>query len=507
MTGDTKTRFLNERLSFAELGEDQRAALKRAYPAIAGSLDGALDKFYAKARQTPDTARFFAGDEHVRSAKARQVRHWELIASAAFDASYVEAVTTIGRTHARLGLEPRWYIGGYALILDAIIKAVITKHLDGYLYGRKREALSEEITAIMKAALVDMDYAISVYLDALAAEREKVEQERAIRNAEHEQALAALGNAMTRLAAGDLTAGMDEPLAPQFERLRADVNAAVENLGRTLADVVAAAESTAGTSDELAQAASDLTARTERQAASLEETAAAVDQITTISAESSQRAQEVKRVFGMATEEAKRSSQVVAETVSAMAAIEGSSRQITQIIDVIDQISFQTNLLALNAGVEAARAGEAGKGFAVVAQEVRGLAQKSADAAKEIKALIDRSFQEVMRGVTLVNKTGEALQSIESHVLNANSQIDELASSAREQSVGISEINAAVANLDQLTQQNAAMVEQTNAATEDLLKVATMLKQLVSQFSVPTETPAPAAYGKDMAGPRRKRAA
>ena len=481
---DAKTQQLNERLQFVDLDTAQRAALKRALPTISASLDGALDTFYRKARATPETARFFASEAHIQSAKGRQVRHWELIGSATFDTHYVDAVTMIGKTHARLGLEPRWYIGGYALILEAIVESVVAKHLDGLLYRTKAAALGAEITAIVKAALVDMDYAISVYLDALQEEREKAEAERQVRNAEQEEALSALDTSLNRLAGGDLTAAIAQPLAPQFEGLRSNFNAAIARLDDTLGAIVTAAEDAAGNSGELVNATDDMAKRTEQQAASLEETAAAVEEITTISREAAQRAQEARRVVGSATEEATRSGAVVEQAVSAMGAIQDSSGKITQIIGVIDQISFQTNLLALNAGVEAARAGEAGKGFAVVAQEVRELAQKSAEAAKEIKALIDKSFADVLLGVSLVNQTGEALHHIGEQVVHINGHIDAIANSAREQSAGIAEINTAVGSMDQMTQQNAAMVEQTNAATHNLMQISTTLKGLVDRFTV-----------------------
>ncbi|MCQ4633205.1 globin-coupled sensor protein [Shinella sp. CPCC 100929] len=481
---DAKTQQLNERLQFVALDGGQRDALKRALPTISASLDGALDIFYRKARAMPETARFFSSEAHIQSAKGRQAKHWELIGSARFDAQYVDAVTMIGRTHARLGLEPRWYIGGYALILEAIVESVVARHLDGFLYRKKAAALGEEISAIVKAALVDMDYAISVYLEALQEEREKVEAERQVLNAEQEEALGALDTSLNRLAGGDLTAAITRPLAPQFEGLRSNFNAAIDKLDDTLGAIVTAAEDAAGNSGELVNATDDMAKRTEQQAASLEETAAAVEQITTISREAAHRAEEARRVVGSATEEAKRSGAVVEQAVSAMSAIEDSSRKITQIIGVIDQISFQTNLLALNAGVEAARAGEAGKGFAVVAQEVRELAQKSADAAREIKALIDKSFEDVLLGVSLVNKTGEALHHIGEQVVHINGHIDAIASSAREQSAGISEINKAVGSMDQMTQQNAAMVEETNAATHNLMQISTTLKGLVDRFTV-----------------------
>ena len=481
---DAKTRLLNERLQFVDLDQEQRAALARSLPVISASLDSALDTFYAKAKSNPETAKFFASEAHIQSAKSRQAKHWELIASAKFDSQYIDAVTMIGKTHARLGLEPRWYIGGYALIIESILKSVIEKHLDGFLYRKKAKDIGTDVAAIMKAALVDMDYAISVYLDALQEEREKAEAERMILNGQQEEALASLEECLLRLAGGDLTATIAKELAPQFAGLRANFNAALSKLDETFGAIVGAAEETANNAGELVTATDDMARRTEQQAASLEETAAALEEITTISRLAASRADEARRVVGNATDEARKSGSVVEQAVTAMSAIEDSSRKITQIISVIDQISFQTNLLALNAGVEAARAGEAGKGFAVVAQEVRELAQKSAEAAREIKDLIDKSFEHVLLGVSLVNRTGEALHHIGDQVIKINGHIDAIAGSAREQSAGVSEINTAVTNMDQMTQQNAAMVEQTSAATHTLMQVSTTLMGLVDQFTV-----------------------
>lgn len=481
---DSTTKHLNERLDFVGLAGEERTALARARPTISASLDGALDKFYKKATANPETAKFFASEEHVKSAKARQVRHWDQIASGEFDEKYVEAVTAIGKTHARLGLEPRWYIGGYALIMESIIKAVVEKHLEGFLYKKKAKDISIEVTAIMKAAFVDMDYAISVYLDALQEQRAIGEAERQALAAQQDEALSALDRSLTGLAKGDLTATLGAALAPQFDGLKSNFNSALGTLDKALGSIVLAADETSGNAGELVTAVDDMARRTEQQAASLEQTAAALEEITTISKEAAVRTEEARRVVGHATEEARKSGEVVEQAVSAMSAIEESSRKITQIISVIDQISFQTNLLALNAGVEAARAGDAGMGFAVVAQEVRELAQKSADAAKEIKSLIDKSFEDVLMGVSLVNRTGDALQTIGEQVTHINGHIDAIAGSARQQAIGIAEINTAVTGMDQMTQQNAAMVEQTNAATHNLMRVSTTLKGLADQFTV-----------------------
>jgi methyl-accepting chemotaxis protein len=225
-------------------------------------------------------------------------------------------------------------------------------------------------------------------------------------------------------------------------------------------------------------------AETEQQAASLEETAAALDQITVNVANSSKRADEARTVAVLANESAAQSGRVVANAVDAMQKIEQSSNQVSNIIGVIDEIAFQTNLLALNAGVEAARAGDAGKGFAVVAQEVRELAQRSAQAAKEIKDLIRNSSVEVQNGVKLVSETGAALKTIEGYIVTVNQHMDSIATSAKEQSVGLGEVNTAVNQMDQVTQQNAAMVEETSAAGASLASESGRLRELISQFQL-----------------------
>lgn len=263
---------------------------------------------------------------------------------------------------------------------------------------------------------------------------------------------------------------------------RADFNRAVDQLRDTLTTVAETTQSIDSGSREISQSADDLSKRTEQQAASLEETAAALDQITSNVANSSERAEEARVIAARANESARQSGAVVSDAVEAVRRIETSSSQISNIIGVIDEISFQTNLLALNAGVEAARAGDAGKGFAVVAQEVRELAQRSAQAAKEIKDLIRSSSVEVENGVRLVRDTGEALRTSEGFVVIINCHMDAIATSAREQSVGLSEVNTAVNQMDQVTQQNAAMVEEANAAGAQLAVEAGRLRQLISQF-------------------------
>jgi methyl-accepting chemotaxis protein len=331
-------------------------------------------------------------------------------------------------------------------------------------------------------------------LEAEAAEnRSRAEAERvrlqdeaeASAQARLQQATSGLAGGLRRLASGDLSFQLTEPFAPDFEQLRHDLNSAVAQLGETLGSVALSSTSIDDGSREISESADDLSKRTEQQAASLEETAAALDEITANVASSTKRAEEARSVASEANRSALKSGEIVAGAVEAMKRIETSSSRISNILGVIDEIAFQTNLLALNAGVEAARAGEAGKGFAVVAQEVRELAQRSAQAAREIKELIRNSAAEVEGGVRLVQDTGASLEAIGMHVATINQHMDAIAISAREQSVGLSEVNTAVNQMDQVTQRNAAMVEEANAASASLANEAVRLRDQISRFVLP----------------------
>ncbi|MCY0153358.1 methyl-accepting chemotaxis protein [Hoeflea alexandrii] len=319
------------------------------------------------------------------------------------------------------------------------------------------------------------------------AEIKRLEQEAAERqaaeDAERVRVIEALTTGLENLSSGNLAYRINATFAPAYEKLRTEFNSAVGSLSETIDDISSTTEAVRLASSEIGSASDDLSRRTEQQAASLEETAAALDQITSTVKSSSQRAEEASDMVGTAKAGAEKSGAVVKNAISAMERIEESSKQISQIISVIDDIAFQTNLLALNAGVEAARAGEAGKGFAVVAQEVRELAGRSANAAKEIKTLIETSSTQVGNGVTLVNQTGTALGEIEGQVSKINDLIQSIVTGAREQSTALAEINSAINQMDQTTQQNAAMVEETNAATQGLSGEAVKLEGLVRRFN------------------------
>jgi methyl-accepting chemotaxis protein len=323
-------------------------------------------------------------------------------------------------------------------------------------------------------------------------ERRQNEQARARSAKAQADVVDAVGAGLEQLANGDLTFRLNEAFTADYEKLRADFNRAM--VGRT------AGLHSGGV--EIAQASDGLSKRTEQQAASLEETAAALDEITATVKKTAEGALHARSVVSDATAETEKSGQVVKEAVEAMTGIEQSARHISQIIGVIDEIAFQTNLLALNAGVEAARAGDAGRGFAVVASEVRALAQRSAEAAKEIKTLISTSTYQVAEGVARVGDTGRALERIAAYVAQINRVVAEIAGSAQEQATGLHEVNSAVNQMDQMTQQNAAMVEQATAASHTLREEAEGLASLMDQFRIGAPDAAQAGRGR-LDAPRR----
>ena len=303
--------------------------------------------------------------------------------------------------------------------------------------------------------------------------------------AEQRKVVEALQVGLSALSDGDLSSQIDARFPEQYEELRADFNGAVEKLCAAMQAVIDNAASIDCEAQEISKAAEDLSRRTEQQAATLEETAAAVDELTSSVNSATEGVIEADRVVAEARASAEASGEVVSQAVAAMSEIEDSSKQISKIISVIDEIAFQTNLLALNAGVEAARAGEAGRGFAVVASEVRALAQRSSDAAQEIATLITASSNHVCRGVNLVDQTGQALKGILNAVTDVATRVSEIAASSREQAAGLSEINHAMNQLDQVTQQNVAMFEETTAASHSLSRGAENLRETTRQFRTP----------------------
>ncbi len=389
-------------------------------------------------------------------------------------------------------------IGGVALALTVLIATVSSRLITAPYVGTvvRMEALAAGDTnspigyTNFRDCIGRLAVAMQVFRDNAQAV--------ALAGQAQQQVVGALGTGLGRLAHGDLGGHIAEPFPEGYEQLRTDFNAALASLGETLGAVSRSTSSIRTASSEISAASDDLSHRTEQQAASLEETAASMDEITSTVRETASGAARVNIVVGDAKGDAEESGRIVRQAVSAMGGIERSSQEISEIISVIDGIAFQTNLLALNAGVEAARAGDAGKGFAVVASEVRALAQRSADAAKDVKTRILASSEQVESGVELVGETGRSLERIVNRINEISALVSTIAASAEQQATGLQQVNTAVGEMDSVTQQNAAMVEQSTAAARSLATEADELARHIARFRLNGEASggghAPAAY-------------
>jgi methyl-accepting chemotaxis protein len=351
----------------------------------------------------------------------------------------------------------------------------------------------DEIGEMVKAVAVFRDAGVEkARIEGEAAEQRQVSEEERARNdaaraqADKEQAFVvdSLAGGLERIARGDLSHQLTQTFPPEYRKLQSDFNAAVAKLQETISAIAASAREVAGASGEISGGTTDLSQRTEEQAASLEQTSSAMERISATVKKNADSAQQAKQFTDGTREVADRGGAVVAEAVSAMARIAESSSKISDIISVIDEIARQTNLLALNAAVEAARAGEAGRGFAVVASEVRSLAQRSSQAAKDIKDLITNSSGQVQEGVELVNKAGGSLTEILESIKKVAEIVSDIAGASAEQSTGIDQVKMSLAQMDEVTQQNSALVEENAAAAKALEQQSRAMDEQVNFFQL-----------------------
>lgn len=486
---------LQTRLDFIGLDPEAIKRLQLIQAQVDKHLPLALDKFYDKIATVPEVMKFFSGREQMGRAQSRQIGHWKTIASGKFDADYLAASHKVGLRHAQIGLEPRWYIGGYGVIVETLISGVIHDYMTAELKSMRKlkhdtvleriDVMSAAVVEIMRALLIDIDIAVSTYFDMLTRQAREAEE----RNAERiHRAVQLTGDVLKAYSNGDLTVRITEEFDEEFQQIKDDTNAVGDKLSQIVAQLRQTSGSLKTATSEILSGANDLSDRTTKQAATIEQTSAAMDQLAQDVIQSAEHAEQASVKAQAASRTAEDGGRVMLETTAAMERITTSSAKVSDIIGMIDNIAFQTNLLALNASVEAARAGEAGKGFAVVAIEVRRLAQSAAQASQEVKNLVQQSGAEVETGSKLVADASAKLVTLLDAVKENAQLLETIAAGSRTQASSIEEINVAMRQMDEMTQQNAALVEETNAAIEQTETQANELDGIVEFFITAEET-------------------
>ena len=480
---------LTKKLAHFNLDGDNIALLRNVGQILRPELDAVLAQFYSRAMADPDSAAFFDGPNRMDSARNAQKKHWDRLLNADFNADYLASVDRIGRTHARIDLPLDLYMSAYTLATSDLINLLVDK-----LPRRQKGKLGAMVGVLTRAFALDIERVVEICFRIQAEEQSA--------------AFAHLNTAIDKLAAGDLThvipAPQDSDYPPRYDTVRTKLNGATESLCGTISTVTLTMETLGKIIGEVSTAADDLSQRTANQAASLEETAAAVHELSANVSSSAENTSQANTVAAAAAQTAMEGASTVQEASGAMSRIQNSSDQITRIISMIDDIAFQTNLLALNAGVEAARAGNAGRGFAVVAEEVRVLAGNASDAARQITDLVSKSSREVTSGVELIHDAGKTLQAIVASFEQVSGLSSSIAAASSEQSTALSEVNSAITQMDTVTQQNAAMVEETTAAAAIMRKNAADVAEALARLQVAPTKGTPVETG---ATPSRRTAA
>ncbi len=470
---------MRTRLTFMELSDEQRETLRATQGVIKQYIGKALDRFYSRAKLTPETARFFRDDAHMGQAKAAQIKHWSHLAAGDFEGGYYASVRRIGATHARIGLEPRWYVGGYALIVEELLRAVARQNTPWRRMLRlfRGPSQADASIAVVKAALLDMELSLSIYFEEAQATREK---------AAHR-----LETALAQLAEGDLTNQLKD-MPKDFAHIEHSYNDTIAKIRGMIGSVTDGTHRINQGIAEIAAAADDLAHRTQSNAASLEQTAAAVSQMD----------QRLRATAHAATETVERADQAIAtvdsgrevadSAVQSMHRVLECAKGIDGVIEGLDKISFQTRVLAMNAAVEAGRAGDAGRGFAVVADLVSALAMRAEEEAKRAREQLSTTQAEIGTAVEAVRRVDTALSDISGDVGQVHGLLSGMATDNGAQSSAVSEIAIVIGAMDQSTQQNAAMVEQTSAATRTLQQEVDSLCAMTRSFRTDT-----ASSGRD----------
>ncbi|MQX46271.1 globin-coupled sensor protein [Sinorhizobium medicae] len=479
---------LLERLRFAGLDEDACALLRDHRQALSPRIELALRALSHRLQTHPDAARHFDSDRQVDRLHDLQSSHWNVLTDARFDGLYAERVKVLADTESRMGLDPRWQIASHAVVLEHLIMGAIEdawpKSIISLGKARKKE-LRDLVAALVRTAFVDTEIAVSLRFNALRQQHQRqLSQSRRDGEAELQALFADFLNA---LAEGDLTARLPEDAPETYMPIVAGLNTALGEIRNALLAADERAAAAEAIVSDLRGSAADLSSKAGAEVKTLDQHLATLVSATERIRSGSIRIGATEAKASETRIAVERSGEIAGQAISAMSDIEASAEKIGQIIGVIDEIAFQTNLLALNAGIEAARAGESGRGFAVVAQEVRALAQRSGEAAREIKQLVTGTKGQVAAGVETVGRTQHAISSIAEQVISINEAVTGIAREAEYQVRDLSSAASEIGAVAEAMNRSTALAEVALASSGDLHDVIMELGETVRRFHLERE--------------------
>lgn len=476
---------LGERLAFAGLDGELRDLLRRCRPQLDRHLKTGLRDLFHRFQSFPEAARNFESEQQIERLHDLQASHWGVLTDARFDALYAERVKVLSDAESRMGLDPRWHVAGHAVMLEHLIAGAIVDLAPKSLLpgGRKREQeLLDLVGAITRLVMVDVEIAVSLRFNEQRQKHQRALAEQ--READHAQAIETFTDVIAALADRDLTASLPADVPDVYRELADLLNQAVAGMRSSVETADGHGQKAGALTQSLAEGARSFASASEEQSARLREAARVLLDVTARVKGSAAETAAAEKAAAETRRSVEASGEVVGRAINAMADIESSAEKIGEIIGVIDDIAFQTNLLALNAGIEAARAGETGRGFAVVAQEVRALAQRSADAAREIKTLVNGTKSQVDAGVQMVHRTQEAIGGIVRQVSDINDAIAGIARDTGEQAVGLDRLTIEIGSVSEHVASNASLASRAGEGADELHTVILELGRTVREFRI-----------------------
>ncbi len=485
---------LRDRLRFAGLDEAQCELLRQNRHLLSQPLKTALRDLFQRLQTSPDAARVFSSERQYDRLHDLLSSHWDVLTDARFDGLYAERVKVLSDSESRMGLDPRWHVAGHAVVLEHLLTTAIGESAGAGLLPssrRRQREVSDLVAALVRLVMVDVEIAVSLRFNELRLKHHRdLAAQREQDRAEFEGVFRPI---VESLAAGDLTVRAPADVPEAYGDLAGRMNEALEQLQTAFLSSEQRLNHVCETTGRMAESARSYAERAENQSGAMAETSHALQDLTTSVRESASQTKRAEATVAATRSSVEASGEVVGQAISAMADIEASAEQIGHIIGAIDEIAFQTNLLALNAGIEAARAGDSGRGFAVVAQEVRALAQRSADAAREIKTLVATTKNQVEAGVDMVAKTQGAIADIVLQVGDISGTVSDIAARTDRQASELANIAGTVAGLGADIGSNAALARQSSEGTDDLHKVILELGATIREFHIERQTRAPKA--------------